>query len=287
MKVLFRADSSSSIGLGHIMRDLVLAENYKNDTVFFACQNLNGNIIETIPYEVKILQSNKTEELIELVKSLHVDLLIIDHYDITYENEKAIKDATNVKILSFDDTYQKHYCDVLLNHNISAKPEKYKNLVPLNCELRCGSKYTLIRDEFKKEKELKRAKIYDVFVAMGGADTSNLNISILKSLPESLEVSVLTTSSNTHLEEVKKYVTCKDNISLHVNSKEVAKLMNQSKFAIITPSVMVHEVLFMNLSFLAIKTASNQDDIYTYLKENNYTTIPKWDEQEFKKCLKI
>ena len=77
-------------------------------------------------------------------------MVIFDHYGIDYQYEKQIKIKTEVKILSFDDTYEKHHCDILLNHNIYAKKEQYKDLVPDFCELRCGRKYTLIRDEFKK-----------------------------------------------------------------------------------------------------------------------------------------
>ena len=278
MKILFRCDSSSEIGLGHVMRDLVLAKKFSEDEIHFACQNLKGNINKTIPYPLHVLSSNEPKELIELIKTLHVKFLIIDHYGITYQEEKAIKEATKVQILSFDDTYEKHYCDILLNHNISADASRYKDLVPSHCELRCGSAYTLIRDEFKKEKEKKRDKIYDVLLAMGGADSANLNIPILKKLPSSYHVSVLTTSANANLEALKEYVKDKPNISLHVNSQEVAKLINQSRFAITTPSVMVHEILYMDIPFLAIKTASNQDDIYEYLKKNGYATLENFDE---------
>jgi len=281
MKVLFRCDSSSSIGLGHVMRDLVLAKQYEGDTILFACQNLEGNINKTIPYPVHILKSNEPEELISLIKSLHIDILIIDHYGINYETEKIIKEHTNVKLCCFDDEYKEHFCDEIINHNISANKTKYNNpnivkIIP-----------PLIRDEFKHEKPIEREKIYDFFIAIGGTDSTNINIPILKHIPDSLNISLVTTSANANLDELKKYVACKENISLHINSKEIAKLINQSKFAIITPSVMVHEILFMNIPFIAIKTASNQDDICTYLKENNYLTMPKWDKQEFKKCLKI
>lgn len=281
MKVLFRCDSSSSIGLGHVMRDLVLAKQYEGDTILFACQNLEGNINITIPYPVHILKSNEPEELISLIKSLHIDILIIDHYGINYETEKIIKEHTNVKLCCFDDEYKEHFCDEIINHNISADKMKYNNpnivkIIP-----------PLIRDEFKHEKPIEREKIYDFFIAIGGTDSTNINIPILKHIPDSLNISLVTTSANANLDELKKYVACKENISLHVNSKEIAKLINQSKFAIITPSVMVHEILFMNIPFIAIKIASNQDDICTYLKENNYLTMPKWDKQEFKKCLKI
>ncbi len=86
--------------------------------------------------------------------------------------------------MALDDTYEKHYCDTLLNHNIYAKTEKYKDLIPKWCEIRCGEKFTLLRDEFLKEKEVKREKIYDIFISYGGADTANLNISTLRVLEE-------------------------------------------------------------------------------------------------------
>ncbi len=248
---------------------------------FFACQNLQGNINNTIPYPVHILKSNEPEELISVIESLHVDLLIIDHYGINYKAEKNIKENTNIKMQCFDDDYREHFCDEIINHNISVDKTKYKNpdivkIIP-----------PLIRNEFKKEKPIDREKVYDIFIAIGGTDNTNINIPILKTLPSSLSISLITTSANANLDELIKYVAGKDNISLHVDSKEVAKLINQSEFAIITPSVMVHEILFMDTPFIAIKTASNQDDIYLYLKQNNYQTLEYWDETEFKKCMKI
>jgi len=151
MNVLFRADSSSTIGTGHIMRDLVLARQYADDKVMFATQELDGNInhkIKEAGYTLEILESNSLKKLIELVKKHSIDLVIIDHYDIDHKYEKKLKKRTGVKILSFDDTYEKHYCDILLNHNIYAQERKYSKLVSKSCELRCGNKYTLLRDEF-------------------------------------------------------------------------------------------------------------------------------------------
>lgn len=280
MRTLIRSDSSSTIGLGHIMRDLVLAQSFEGE-VIFACQNLEGNIIASIPYDVKILNSNNADELIALIKDLHVNLLVIDHYGIDAPFERKVKEATGVKILSFDDTYQAHHCDILLNHNISADKKRYKGLVPPRCELRCGILYTLIRDEFKDEKKQTREKIYDVLVAMGGTDASNITLDILKILPKSLHVSVLTTSANAHLSELQTYVTDKPNIALHVNSNEVAKLLHQSRLAVVTPSVMVHEVLFMEVPFIAIKVASNQDDMFAYLQKQEYPVLKEWDASSF------
>ena len=280
MRTLIRSDSSSTIGLGHIMRDLVFAKNLEGE-VIFACQNLEGNIIASIPYEVKILKSNDVEELIELIRTLQITLLVIDHYGIDIAYERAIKEATQVEILSFDDTYQPHHCDILLNHNISANKKRYKDLVPPSCELRCGILYTLIRDEFREEKKQKREKIYDLFIAMGGTDASNITLSILKTLPKTLRICVLTTTANAHLKELQDYVVDFPTIALHINSNEVAKLLHQSHFAIVTPSVMVHEVLFMEVPFIAIKVAANQDDMFEYLHNQGYPVLKEWDASSF------
>lgn len=280
MRTLIRSDSSSTIGLGHIMRDLVFAKSLEGE-VIFACQNLEGNIIASIPYEVKILKSNDVEELIELIQTLHITLLVIDHYGIDIAYERAIKETTQVEILSFDDTYQPHHCDILLNHNISANKKRYKDLVPPSCELRCGILYTLIRDEFREEKKQKREKIYDLFIAMGGTDASNITLSILKTLPKTLRICVLTTTANAHLKELQDYVVDFPTIALHINSNEVAKLLHQSHFAIVTPSVMVHEVLFMEVPFIAIKVAANQDDMFEYLHNQGYPVLKEWDASSF------
>ena len=278
MKTLIRSDSSSTIGLGHIMRDLVFAKTCEGE-VLFACQPLEGNIIASIPYEVKILTTPHADELISLIQMLNIDLLVIDHYGIDAMYEKAIKEATGVKILSFDDTYVPHHCDILFNHNLYADATRYETLVPKGCELRLAE--PLIREEFHEEKKQHRTKHYDMFIAMGGTDASNITLDILKTLPSSKHLCVVTTTANAHLHELKTYVMDKPHIALHVNSNDISKLMHQSRYAIVTPSVIVHEVLFMEIPFMAIKVASNQDDMYHYLTAKGYKTLEHFDENSY------
>jgi len=292
--IIFRTDSSSDIGIGHIMRDLVLASKYKNSNIIFATQDLDGNInykIKEAGYKLNSLKSNSKKELVKLIKELNIDFLVIDHYRISYKKEKYIKEKTNVKILSFDDTYEKHYCDILLNHNIGAKQKKYKTLVPSTCKIKCGSKYTLIRDEFyeEKNKNYKKSNNIHVFLAMGGSDYSNINISILKVLKKfkNLKINVVTTKANKNLDKLQKYVKNKNWIFLHVDTQQIAKLMKTSNFAIITPSVILNEVYFMKIPFIAIQTVKNQKDIYKYLKNKKFLVIKKFNYNKLKNKLKI
>ena len=45
-------------------------------------------------YDLHILNSNCTKELIKLIKNLKIDMIVIDQYDIDFLKEKKIKDET-------------------------------------------------------------------------------------------------------------------------------------------------------------------------------------------------
>lgn len=288
LNILFRADSSSFIGTGHIMRDLVLAKQYPQDNIFFAVRNLKGNInfrIDEARYKKVVLKTNDIEELDVLIKELHIHMIIIDHYGIDYEFEERLKELNpNLKIFVFDDTYEKHHCDILLNHNISGDKNKYANLVPKDCELRCGAKYTLLRDEFfkiKRKPKRKNNKL-NVFLAMGGADHSNINIKILNVLKrfKNLHINVVSTKANKNLKSLQNY--CKKNsfVTLHINSNKIATLINNCDFAIATPSVTVNEVYSMKKPIIGIKTAQNQIDMFNFLKKDREIVISKFNKEK-------
>ncbi len=288
---LIRADSSSYIGTGHIMRDLVLAKrDFSDSKVLFAVRDLPGNInhkIEKAGYKKAILQSDSIDELISLVRSTQADVLVIDHYDIGYEDEKYIKEKTGVTLFILDDTYERHHCDILLNNNVYADPKRYKGLVPSGCELRCAKEHMLIRDEFHEALEqkergticLKPEGQTHVFVAMGGADTLCLNIPILETLAsyENLHAHVVTTRANRNLKTLEDYAARQKHVSLYVETERVAELIAGSDFAIVTPSVTMNEVIFMKLAFIAIQTANNQKEMVSYLQNHSMLCLKVFD----------
>ncbi len=289
MNILFRADSSYKIGTGHIMRDLVLASQYKDSKIIFATQNLDGNINHKITeagYKIEILKSNDIQELDKLIKKYKTDMIIIDHYGIDYKFEEKLKTQNpTLKIMILDDTYEKHHCDILLNHNISANQKKYKNLVPKDCELRCGGKYTLLRDEFIKEmaknklKKIKKKKAskFKIFIAMGGADSYNMNLKILKILKQynNIKIHITTTSANQGLSSLQAYVKRDKNIRLHVDKNNIAKVISKCDFGIVTPSVIVNEVINLGLPIISIMVAENQLDMHKFLKGKKIYVLKK------------
>jgi len=293
--VMIRTDSSSTIGTGHIMRDLVLAEReFPEKEVLFAVRNLPGNIHHKITeagYETKVLAGDEIEELIDLVKKEHVDTVVIDHYGIDAGQERRLKEATGVTLWVLDDTYEPHHCDILLNHNLYADPARYEGLVPKSCELRCGPEYTLLRKEFYEAKKLPRPDNpppLRVLVAMGGIDTANLNIPIAELLGEfpEVEVHILTTSATPRLKELEAYAQEASHVTLHIDSKEVAKLMRSVHFTVATPSVTLNELFFLETPFIAIQTAENQKEMVRYLQKNNQKVLPYFSEDWIRNLIK-
>ncbi|MGE4466055.1 UDP-2,4-diacetamido-2,4,6-trideoxy-beta-L-altropyranose hydrolase [Sphaerochaeta sp.] len=289
-EVIIRADSSSEIGTGHIMRDLVLAKEF--ESAVFAVRDLRGSInhrITAAGFPFEVLSGDSAEELAQIIKKHGAKTLVIDHYGIDYEYEQRIKEFAGVKIFCLDDTYEKHLCDVLLNHNVYADAKRYEKLVPDGCEVRCGAEYTLLRDEFIAEKLKGRAPDNkSVFIAMGGADTAGLNekiLDVLEDFPE-LTAHVVTTSANAGLESLKKRAE-KGNVCLHADAVNIAKIMNSCGFCIVTPSVTLNEVFYMEIPFIAVKTADNQRFMVDYLREKGFRVFDGFDADKMKDSISM
>jgi UDP-2,4-diacetamido-2,4,6-trideoxy-beta-L-altropyranose hydrolase len=282
--ILFRCDSSSQIGIGHVMRDLVLANELRKQErgdVLFACQNLPGNINTRISengFKIIEIQENSEVELIETIGEYDINCLVIDHYEIESPLEMAILDSGDVKVVVIDDKVKEHNCNILLNHNICSKDEWYEDKVDPDTVLFTGKKHTLIRDEIKlfplPENRIIGEDKVKVVVSLGGSDPNNLIPEILNSLEQfPLDIKVLTSSSNKHLPELKEYCESRAHIQLIVDQFQISELVNRSHFAVISPSVLSAEMLYMEMPFIAVKTVPNQANMYKYLTDEGlYTT---------------
>lgn len=290
--VLIRADSSNRIGTGHIMRTLILANQFKNCQIFFATRNLKNNINHRIiekGFNILNLESNEPKELIECIKAYKIDMIVIDHYDIDYFFEKKIKINTNVEIFVLDDNYNRHYCDIILNHNIYAKKELYHNLVPSECEIRCGSEYTLLREEFLDLKNIPKKNNKNeskkILITMGGADSQNLSISIVESLKDlkNIYFTVISTRANKNLKELKKFSKINhEKVNLVIETNQIASMMHSSDLIICTPSVTSNECYHLNVPFIAIKTEENQKYMTEFLKNSNYHILESFNKEKLR-----
>ena len=123
---------------------------------------------------------------------------------------------------------------------------------------------------------------------MGGADTKNMTLKILKLLPKnfSWHVNIITTHANKNLEQLQEYVREKPSVSLHIQTNELAKLAKQARLAIITPSVLANEFYALQTPFIAIQSAQNQKYMRQFLQKKGYDVLKKFSRKKLKILLK-
>ena len=284
--ILIRADASSRIGTGHIMRCLTLAHALRTRgyRVLFLTRSLSGNInnkIEVNGFELKHILSESLEDEIKEVTSLinetSAQLIIFDHYGIDETYEKSVTQSSDVTIFSFDDTFERHHCDLLLNQNIYAKKEAYNGLVPESCTLLCGTEFALIRDEFKSSakrlREVALPKNLHLLITLGGADPDNITLKILKALENiseyEISADVVVGASNAYSDTLEQYANnSRHRLNIIVNASNMSELMNSADIAISGGGSTTIELIYMSVPSLILVLAENQRRIAEYMQAN-------------------
>ncbi|HBI50154.1 MAG TPA: UDP-2,4-diacetamido-2,4,6-trideoxy-beta-L-altropyranose hydrolase [Moraxellaceae bacterium] len=216
MKIVVRADASLTMGSGHIMRCLTLADRLQQQghDISFICRQHDGHLADLIGqkgFAVQLLAKSEAVDFIKqhahsewlgasesddfaeckpILQALKPDWLIIDHYAIGKNWEQQAKRLLpNLKILAIDDLADRtHDCEILLDQNFGRKNEDYQPLVPSDCQQLLGTRYTLLRDEFAnwRAMSLNRRKSVqlpnNILVNLGGVDNDNVTLKILQSL---------------------------------------------------------------------------------------------------------
>ena len=218
MNVIIRADASTSIGSGHVMRCLTLAHRLKkekNAKVVFVMRVLSGNLIGvvekqgfevlklppanqkynlngyglwlTVPMEV---DARQTIDLLQPYLREHgcdvVDRLIVDSYALDEQWELMLRPYCREIMVIDDLANRRHDCDILLDQNFYLnKDVRYAGLVPEHCKMLLGPEHALLREEFyEAQKHLRKrdCTIKNILVFYGGSDLTNETEKAIKAL---------------------------------------------------------------------------------------------------------
>jgi UDP-2,4-diacetamido-2,4,6-trideoxy-beta-L-altropyranose hydrolase len=268
--ILIRCDSSTEIGTGHVYRCLVLAETLRAQgaQVQFICRQLPGNIYEKIRdqgFSIHFLKTKENE--IAEIRSLapRGSWLVIDHYEVDGLWETNFKN--DFKIFVIDDLHNRQrHCNVLLDQNFHVVENPYKDLLSPGSIQLIGTKYSLLREEFRAAAKLipdfaKRKK--RILVFFGGGDSSNHSlrfIQAVKKVPSELEFDLLISKSNPHLETLRKE-SISSHIRLHIDPPNIAQLMLDSSIYFGSGGTVTWERMFLGLPGIVVSVAHNQTEI--------------------------
>jgi UDP-2,4-diacetamido-2,4,6-trideoxy-beta-L-altropyranose hydrolase len=221
--LLIRADAGGSLGTGHVMRMIALAQAYQDrgGLVTLACARCPEDIAERVRREgigFELIpggtpgSATDLEQTVACAKSLSTEWVVLDGYHFDADYQRASR-AAGFRVLAVDDY---GHCDIwaadaVLNQNIFAPEMTYRSEVE-GCRFLLGTRFALLRREFRADADTERARqtgpIHRLLVTLGGVDADNVTgrlfqaLNILATPP--LELKLLTGVGNPHLEDLRQ-----------------------------------------------------------------------------------
>lgn len=276
MKIAIRADGGAKIGMGHIMRTLVLAKElkeYEDSEVFYVCRieeeylqdilksfknSICSKYIKGIEkvlnegFNIKFIRENNLLGDLEHIKA---DALITDSYDVNEEYFNVTKSIFPKTVYIDDMNLYQFNVDFLLNQNIDAEDFTYR--VNDNTKLMLGTKYVMLREEFRylPSKNIKR-KAQDVMLTVGGGDPFHITDKILSWVKDlDYNFHVVVGASFDNVEKLKIYENNK--IKLYYNAN-MHNIMEKCDIAISACGSTLYELAACGVPTIGIIIADNQ-----------------------------
>ena len=284
MFVVFRADANATIGTGHVMRCLALADalQARGARCLFICAEGLGALADRLRsagHDLALLpatdrqQADAEASLATLAKQPTPDWIVVDHYGLDAAWQSAIRPFTK-KILVIDDlANRRHDCDLLLDQNLrpEAEASPYRALTPASCQYLLGPRHALLRPEFAAARAhgpRNAAAKPRLIVMFGGADQADLTgrtVRLLTQLGLDLPVDVVTGPLYAHREALARDIAELPNATLHCTPGNIAQLMRHADLAIASPGTSSWERCCVALPSITLAVADNQMAMATTL----------------------
>ncbi len=282
--IVFRVDGDANLGLGHLMRCLTLAKvfNQAGYDILFICSQ--GSVaacqhIENSKFQLEYICQSDTagydaKQCLNIIQDLNVYMLVVDHYQLDVKWEGLIG-ARPTKLMVIDDLADRqHLCDVLLDSSYGRQEYEYKALTNPECKYLLASDYCLLREEFNKlsvQARLKREqskKISNILINFGATDHKCLSVrcvDVLQKLKFRGEIHILISSTCQWIQELEKASDTSTQVTLHIDSINVAPLMLSADLAIGSVGTSSWERCCLGLPTIGIVVADNQNNIASQL----------------------
>jgi len=278
--LIVRADASVSMGAGHVMRCLALAQAWQDDggdVVFVMAQTLPALVerLETERFGVVCLNNGTfgqdATQFLDVARAKRASWIVLDGYHFHPEYQQAIKGA-NLNLLLLDDGGQakRYFADLVLDQNFRVAPVTYESREP-STRLLVGTSYAMLRREFFSLRNQKRDSprvARKILITMGGSDADNLTLGVMRLLVQikELEVVAVVGDGNPHLQVLKRCASeSAAEVRIVKNVMNMAELMAWADLAIIAAGGTLWELLCVGCPVLSFARNSLQAGILSSL----------------------
>ena len=276
--LLVRADASTQIGAGHVMRCLALSKAWQcsGGDVTFACaevlpalrQRLQQENFEVLAIEAEPGGGQDAQRTGELAKQLRSEWVVVDGYRFGPDYYRRLR-GSGLRSLAIDDDgrFDDYCADVVLNQNASASQAMYKSRQPYT-KLMLGSSFVLLRPEFTRAPGGRKIPeiAQNLLITMGATDPENVTLKVVQALVEmrsdKVEIRVVLGSGYRHAAELRTLVSnLRVNISLEENPPDMVPLMAWADVAISAAGGTCWELAHMGVPAVVIAISSDQAGI--------------------------
>lgn len=270
LNVAIRADGNNKIGLGHIIRTMVLGNELKrnNCKVTYVTQNnketldiLKRNKFEFLNIEINTSLVDEIYIINKFMEDKKIDIFIGDSFKIDKNYIANIKKYGKFIVIIDNLRDMSLGANLIINGGIYAyklanDAERYNQKVLL------GTKYFLIREQFKNiNKRAINKEVKSILITMGGADPMNLTpkfISMVSSINGNFKINVVVGNAFKNIKEIKDIDKNNSQIKLYYNVENMADLMYESDIAISAGGITLYELSIVGTPTIVLIQAENQ-----------------------------
>ena len=283
--ITFRTDASMSLGYGHVMRCLALADAFKKlgkKSVFIFSPNGDALYKEVVRkgHEYRILTSSPLHSLGESEQadayatlsnlSTSTKLVVVDHYQLGMDWEEVII-SSDISLLAIDDIFRSHCSQFLLDQNVIKSENFYVDNISKDCVYFFGPRYALLSESFQhlRHRVKTRSKLEKIIIFFGGTDPDNETEKALLGVlaaNKNFKIDVVIGGNNPHRSRLLKLCSSTHS-TLHIQTPHMARLMLDADLAIGAGGSASWERCCMGLPALISTQADNQVPIAATLHE--------------------
>jgi UDP-2,4-diacetamido-2,4,6-trideoxy-beta-L-altropyranose hydrolase len=272
--MLVRADASTAIGSGHVMRCLALVKAWQRsggrvcyltaETIAALDERFAEEKIQHDRISVQPGTLEDAEQTVVWALRLRARWVVVDGYRFRPDYIHTLKMA-GVRVLHLDDDarFDFYQADVVLNQNLDATSESYKRAA--STYLLLGANYVLLRPEFLAEQSKKEiAGVARKFlVTMGGSDPEDVTSQVVRALPtlgNDFEATVVVGGGSPHFASLRALVErLPVKIRLERGPANMAPIMNWADVAIAAPGGTCWELAFLGVPMILITLSQDQE----------------------------